>query len=256
MGKSEFAQAYTERMFPDIAAPAGYIDPEFEDLFDNFAFHEVITEENRNVAARDRFLAILATIVGSGAIDEYSLMLPAALNFGVIPDEVVELIYQAVPYLGIGRVRPFFKITNKIFDYRDEEIQDLHRSTVTSDTRLEKGIEKQVEIFGEEMREFYKSGPEETRHINKWLTNMFGDYYTRKGLSTKHREMITFCFLMAQGGCEAQLKAHVEGNLNVGNDKQYLISIASQCVPYIGYPRVLNALTTINAGYTAWEAKQ
>ena len=24
MSKSEFAQAYTERMFPDIAAPAGY----------------------------------------------------------------------------------------------------------------------------------------------------------------------------------------------------------------------------------------
>lgn len=44
MSKSEFAQAYTERMFPDIAAPAGYIDPEFEVLFDNFAFHEVITE--------------------------------------------------------------------------------------------------------------------------------------------------------------------------------------------------------------------
>ena len=45
MSKSEFAQAYTERMFPDIAAPAGYIDPEFEVLFDNFAFDEVITEE-------------------------------------------------------------------------------------------------------------------------------------------------------------------------------------------------------------------
>ena len=63
MSKSEFAQAYTERMFPDIAAPAGYIDPECEVLFDNFAFDEVITEEGRNVSAKDRFLAILATLV-------------------------------------------------------------------------------------------------------------------------------------------------------------------------------------------------
>ena len=113
MAKSEFAQAYTERMFPDIASPAGYIDPEFEDLFENFAFHEVIIEDGCNVAAHSRFLAILATLVGVGATDEYSLMMPAALNFGVIPDEIVELIYQAVPYLGIGKVRPFFKITNK-----------------------------------------------------------------------------------------------------------------------------------------------
>ena len=183
-------------------------------------------------------------------------MMPAALNFGVIPDEIVELIYQAVPYLGIGKVRPFFKITNKILDYRDEEIQNPHRSTITSENRLEKGIEKQVEIWGDGLRNFYQSGPEDTRHINKWLSNMFGDYYTRKGLSIKQRELITFCFLMAQGGCEAQLKAHVIGNLNVGNDKKFLISIASQCVPYIGYPRVLNALSCINAGFAEWEVNQ
>ena len=256
MSKSEFAQAYTERMFPDIAAPAGYIDPEFEVLFDNFAFDEVITEEGRNVPAKDRFLAILATLVGASAVDEYALMLPAALNFGLIPDEVVELIYQAVPYLGIGRVRPFFKVTNKIFDYRGETITDPSRSTITGESRLEKGVEKQVEIFGEAVRNSYQEGPEDTRHIKKWLANMFGDYYTRKGLSIAHREMITFCFLSAQGGCEPQLKAHVEGNLNVGNSKQYLINIASQCVPYIGYPRTLNALRCIQDGYTAWEAKQ
>ena len=64
MAKSEFAQAYTERMFPDIASPAGYIDPEFEDLFENFAFHEVIIEDGCNVAAHSRFLAILATWLG------------------------------------------------------------------------------------------------------------------------------------------------------------------------------------------------
>ena len=150
-----------------------------------------------------------------------------------------------MPYLGIGRVRPFFKVTNKIFDYRGETVTDSSRSTITAASRLEKGVEKQVEIFGESVRHSYEEGPEDTRHI-----------YTRKGLSVAHREMITFCFLAAQGGCEPQLKAHVEGNLNVGNSKQYLINIASQCVPYIGYPRTLNALRCIQDGYTAWEAKQ
>ena len=62
------------------------------------------------------------------------------------------------------------------------------------------------------MKEFYKSGPEETRHINRWLAgNCFGDYYTRGGLDLKQREMITFCFISAQGGCEPQLKAHGRG---------------------------------------------
>lgn len=58
--------------------------------------------------------------------------------------------------------------------------------------------------------------------------------------------MITFCFLLAQGGCEPQLKGHIDGNVRVGNDKQFLINVISQCMPYIGYPRTLNALNCIN----------
>ena len=92
------------------------------------------------------------------------------------------------------------------------------------------------------MKDFWKGG-----HINRWLAaNCFGDYYTRTGLDLKQREMITFCFLAAQGGCEAQLISHVLGNSNLGNDKAFLIRVVSQCLPYIGYPRSLNAITCLN----------
>ena len=97
------------------------------------------------------------------------------------------------------------------------------------------------------MKGFATSGPEESRHINRWLSgNCFGDYYTRTGLDYGQREMITFCFLAAQGGCEPQLISHAAGNMKVGNDKAFLIKIISQCLPYIGYPRSLNALRCVN----------
>ena len=64
------------------------------------------------------------------------------------------------------------------------------------------------------MRDFWKSGPEDSRHINKWLAdNCFGDYYTRTGLDLKMRELITFCFLAAQGGCELHTQRGV-GQIN------------------------------------------
>ncbi len=86
------------------------------------------------------------------------------------------------------------------------------------ENRLEKGIEAQATIFGEQMKEAWKAGA-----INRWLAaNCFGDYYTRTGLSLAQREMITFCFLAAQGGCELQLISHARGNRNVGNDKEFL----------------------------------
>ena len=92
------------------------------------------------------------------------------------------------------------------------------------------------------MKEAWKAGA-----INKWLAdNCVGDYYTRKGLTLAEREMITFCFLSAQGGCEPQLIAHSKGNMNMGNDKEFLIKVVLQCVPYIGYPRSLNAINCIN----------
>lgn len=57
--------------------------------------------------------------------------------------------------------------------------------------------------------------------------------------------MLTFCFLVAQGGCEPQL-ASCAANMRIGNDKAFLICIISRCLPYVGYPRSLNALWCVN----------
>lgn len=35
-------------------------------------------------------------------------------------------------------------------------------------------------------------------------------------------------------------------NMNVENDKKFLIKVISQCLPFIGYPRSLNALACVN----------
>jgi 4-carboxymuconolactone decarboxylase len=58
--------------------------------------------------------------------------------------------------------------------------------------------------------------------------------------------LLTFSMLLALGGCEPQLKGHIRGNLNVGNDKETLLSVVTQLLPYVGYPRTLNALRCLN----------
>lgn len=247
MSITEFAKKYHEKMFPDYVSKFSETDPEFIELFDNFAFDEVINEEGIALDDRTRMMAILATLLGCQGIDEFCAMLPAALNFGVTPVEVKEIVYQAVAYLGIGRVFPFLNVFNTVLTERGISLPLEGQSTTNTESRLEKGIKAQVDIFGEDMREFYKSGPEESKHINKWLAdNCFGDYYTRTGLDYKQREMITFCFLSAQGGCEPQLISHSTANMKIGNDKQFLINIISCCIPFIGYPRSLNALKCVN----------
>lgn len=221
-------------------------DSEFIESFEQFAFHEVVNEEGVGLPDKTRFMAILSTLLGCQGIDEFKEIVPVALE-EVTPVEMKEIVYQAVAYLGIGRVLPFLKALNVILEEKGVKLPLEGQATTTLEDRLAGGIQAQVDIFGDGMKEFYKSGPEESRHINRWLAdNCFGDYYTRTGLDYKQREMITFCFLAAQEGCEPQLIAHAAANMKIGNDKKFLISIISQCLPYIGYPRSLNALTCVN----------
>lgn len=245
MAITDNAKNYHEKMFPNYVSDFLRTDPEFIERFDNFAFDEVVNQDD--LEDKTRFIAILATLIGCQGIDEYRAMLPAAFNFGVTYVEAKEIVYQAVAYLGIGRVFPFLKATNDILENLGVQLPLEGQATTTTDDRLAAGVQAQVDIFGNGMKEFYKSGPADTVHINKWLAdNCFGDYYTRTGLDYKQREMITFCFLSAQGGCEPQLTSHAAANMRIGNDKQFLIKIVSQCLPYIGYPRSLNAITCIN----------
>ena len=244
MSITEKAKAYKEKMFPHCKSQLAETDPEFTELFDNFAFDEVVN--NDDLDGKTRLIAILATLIGCQGIDEYKVILGAALNFGVTPVEVKEIVYQSVAYLGIGRALPFLKAANEILTERGIALPLEGQATTTCEDRLEKGEQAQIDIFGEGMRGFANAGNPQTRHINKWLVdNCFGDYYTRKGLDLKQREMITFCFLAAQGGCEPQLVSHAKANMRIGNDKAFLIKVVSQCLPYIGYPRSLNALRCV-----------
>ena len=217
-------------------------DPEFAERFEHFAFEEVVHEKGQTLDEVTRHMAVLAALLGCQGVDAFRLEVPRALDAGVTPVMVKEIVYQAVDYLGIGRVLPFLDAVNDILTDRGISLPLEGQATTTMEDRLEKGAQAQADIFGSHMKEAWKTG-----HINRWLaSNCFGDYYTRKGLDLKQREMITFCFLSAQGGCEPQLIAHAKGNMNLGNDKEFLTKVVSQCLPYIGYPRSLNAINCIN----------
>ena len=217
-------------------------DPEFTERVEHFAFDEVVNEPGQQLDEVTRHMAILATLLGCQGTEVFRRELPQALDAGVTPVMAKEIVYQAVDYLGMGRVLPFLDITNEVLTERGVALPLEGQATTTMEDRLEKGAQAQADIFGPQMLEAWKAW-----HINRWLAaNCFGDYYTRTGLTLAQREMITFCFLAAQGGCEPQLTSHAKGNMSLGNDKDFLIRVVSQCLPYIGYPRSLNAVACVN----------
>lgn len=240
------------KLFAGVSSSLKETDPEFAEIIANFSQGEV-AEANR-LTEKEQMLCILSALLGCQGIGEFQNMLHAALNAGVAPIAIKEVIYQATAYLGIGRTYDFLMAANQIMEQYEIKLPLASQATTNEKTRFEDGLAKQVELFGENMEKRQTDGPVLRRNINRWLAdNCFGDYYTRNGLNDQEREMITFCFILAQGGCENQLRGHTAGNLGVGNDKEKLYSVVEQCIPYIGYPRSLNAMNIIDEVSRAME---
>lgn len=238
------AKKLFEKMFPGEEGFYAATDPEYSDIIMNFAFGEV--PEHGNLDEQTRMMAVLAALLGCQGLKLFPKMVSGALNLGLDPVKIREVVYQGTAYLGMGRIFPFIEAMNEVFSAHQTTLPLEPQATVDAQTRLTAGNQKQIDYFGEGMREAWNKVEKEQSHIRVWLAdNCFGDYYTRKGLTDNEREMVTFCYILAQGGCEPQLTAHAAGNMGLGNDKEFLIAVVSQCVPYIGYPRSLNAISCI-----------
>jgi 4-carboxymuconolactone decarboxylase len=245
MAISDPARKKHEELFPNHESTLKVTDPELVEVFYNFAFDEVL--RYGNLDTRTRLIVILGAIIASQALAEYRVMLGGALNVGVTPVELKEIVYQTVPYVGIAKVFDFIHATNEILESRGIQLPLEGQSTTTPETRFEKGLALQKEIFGDTIDKMYQSSPKNQLHIQNFLSaNCFGDFVTRNGMDIKTRELLTFSMLLSLGGCEPQLKGHIQGNLNIGNDREVLLSVVTQLIPYVGYPRALNAIRCLN----------
>lgn len=224
----------------------GKKDPELFEIFDNFALGEVLG--HGGIDARTRLMCILASNVASQGHAAFRTTLEAALGAGVTPMEVKEVLYQAVPYVGMAKAADFIATANEVLEARGMALPLEGQSATTPADRFEKGLAVQRSIFGvEHIDGMRAAAPANQKHIQQYLSdNCFGDFLTRRGLDVKMRELVTFSLLVSLGGCEPQVKGHIAGNVNVGNEKATLLAVVTQLLPWIGYPRTLNAIGCLN----------
>lgn len=221
-------------------------DPEFHEIFKNFAYGEVF--EYSQLSQKEAIMVTLASLIACQSPKAFKKILTSALEMDITPEEVKELLYQSVPYVGFGRAHNFFGVVIKVFEKKGIEIPLKNRSNTNPQNRHAKGREIQEKYFGAENMEIMRNAtPEDQKHFNTFLEGFcFGDFYTRDGLNDQLRELITFVFIATLGGCENQLRGHALGNIAVGNDKKKLVSAVTVIMPYIGFPRALNALSVVN----------
>src|SRR6201746_134432 len=169
MAISDTARKNHEELFPGHVSTLAVTDPELIGTFDNFAFDEVL--RHRDLDTRTRFMVQLAAMIASQALREYRVMVGAALTVGVTPVEIKEIVYQAVPYVGMAKVFDFIHATNEVLTERGVALPLPSQSTTTPETRAEKGLAVQKQIIGSDyVDKLYASAPADQQHIQRYLS--------------------------------------------------------------------------------------
>src|SRR5947209_8766566 len=83
--------------------------------------------------------------------------------------------------------------------------------------------------------------PDFTRYLIEFV---FGEIYARDG-DLKHREIVAISTLATMGGADRQLQTHVHGAFNVGLTEAEILEVIMTLVPYIGFPKALNAIAVV-----------
>jgi 4-carboxymuconolactone decarboxylase len=168
MAISEQARKNHDELFPRHVSTLKVTDPELVEYFDNFAFDEVLREADLDTTTR--LMVQLASLIAGQALGEYRVMLGAALTVGVAPAQVKEIVYQAVPYVGMAKVFDFLHATNDVLTERGVELPLAGQSTTTPETRERDGLAVQKTIVGAAtVDRMYAAASDDPRHFQRYL---------------------------------------------------------------------------------------
>ena len=213
-------------------------DPEFMRILQRFIFGEVCCTGSLDNRLRELVTVTVLTV---------NQTLPQLKAHVVSPLEIREAVYQCAPFIGFPKTLNAIAAMNEIFTRKGISLPLENGGTVTEENRLDKGDEIQRHFYGDEIARRYAWLPGDfSGEIPKWLTELcFGDFATRHGLDGKTRELLTVVVLAALGGAETQLKSHGAGAIKAGNTTEEIICALSQAMPYMGFPRLFNALNCL-----------
>ncbi|MBQ7068715.1 MAG: carboxymuconolactone decarboxylase family protein [Synergistaceae bacterium] len=220
-------------------------DPEFFAVMKKYIYGDL----SRQIKLTDTERQLI-TIVVLTTNQNYKFLKRAvegSLALNVKPIEIREALYHVAPYIGFPKVFEALDVVNEVFKDQGIKLPLENQGTTTDADRFEKGLEFQVNAYGERINKMRDSTPDYQKHLQDNLSAFcFGDTYTRGTLNYKMREMLTMAVIGTLGTAEAQYKSHVIGTLDSGATNEEVIGVITTMNPYIGFPRTLNALRIAN----------
>ena len=224
MDRIEVCKQNYRTLFGGEALTGQGTDPEMMDILQKFIFGDVFQTGDLTLKQREMITCI--TLATMQTLPQLKAHAGAALNVGVTPEELREVMYLTAPFIGFPRMLNAVATVNEVFTERGISLPLI--------TSVMEGVPGDM-----------------GKDVERFLTDyFFGDIYSRGALDLRTRELLGYCVLTTLEA-ESQLHSHYHGNITAGNSPEILTAAVIQCLPYIGFPAAIKALRIIKQEYTS-----
>ena len=244
MDRIEVCKQNYRTLFGGEALTGQGTDPEMMDILQKFIFGEVFQTGELTLKQREMITCI--TLATMQTLPQLKAHAGAALNVGVTPEELREVMYLTAPFIGFPKMLNAVATVNEVFKERGISLPLEKQGKVTEETRHEAGKAIQDKLYPGGIASVMEGVPGNMgKDVEQFLTDyFFGDIYSRGALDLQTRELLGYCVLTTLEA-ESQLHSHYHGNINAGNSPETLTAAVIQCLPYIGFPAAIKALRII-----------
>jgi 4-carboxymuconolactone decarboxylase len=192
----------------------------------------------------DRELVVIAALASQGFLPQLKWHIGAALNLGVEPETLREVLIQVVPFAGWPAALNALGVMREAFAERNIPLADVPRppaSPLGREALRARGLERGGQVYAD------YAGIEQTLadydpELAGYLTeHAYGQIYDRPGLDMRRRELIAVAMLTALQRLP-QLAGHLVGAHRVGCSALETKEVIVTLTLYVGWPAALNAL--------------
>ena len=244
MDRIEVCKQNYHTLFGGEALTGQGSDPEMMDMLQKFIFGEVFQTGELTLKQREMITCI--TLATMQTFPQLKAHAGAALNVGVTPVELREVMYLTAPFIGFPKMLNAVATVNEVFKERGIHLPLEKQGTVTDANRHEAGKAIQDRLYPGGISSVMEGMPGDMGNdVERFLTDyFFGEIYSRGALDLKTRELLGYCVLTTLEA-ESQLQSHFHGNIKAGNTPETVTAAVIQCLPYIGFPAAIKALRII-----------
>ena len=223
------AHAQESKMSQDVKAVA----PALEKYTQGLLLGEVWNRPS--LSARDRSIVTLAALIARNQTVEMAFYLSRALDSGVKPAEISEIITHLAFYSGWANAMSAVSVAKGVFAARKIETDQLPSATPKL-LPLDEAAEKQrATRVGEQ---FGTVSPGVVQYTTDVL---FRDLWLRPDLAPRDRSLVTVSALVAAGQV-AQIPYHLGRAMDNGMTKEQAGEVLTHLAFYVGWPNVFSAL--------------